>query len=478
MKKAIFVFLAAASILQLSSCGAFYRLYTSVIDSPSSNTSIRDEYNHAPEETYADTVIELSEQTAITDNIDSELVPETDENAPPVSITELPENVSVYYFCDGQAAVIYSDKYAWVFDFAENRVVPIVDLEAMLAVFDPSNRAEEYFRDTALSLKFTEYDRELHISMTITSNTHDAACTFACYYCADPLSFQERGLRGYYLTSAYYPGSDEPHTVDSTERLYELGLTEEMSFYKTVCAIMNSDVNALEEALYLEKGVLASWEGIEITNCTVTRENMTHAWIDELIIDLTVAKSPLERLPVGDYRVRVSEGLFTDLEFKSKNSSDAEVVLNEAEEWLLPYVESFGGAWKPEEQTPEGGAYVHNLMDLFLMSVSWDEDLITVDGFVEFCRLHFGIEDISVYINEDELLKHGGHGLYTYLCEIVNDYTASGIHFITVDFFADPMKTVVAFTQEYVLTETDGSYRLDEVRRTYDSGLPAFGWGT
>ncbi len=463
-KTAILSLLVTLSILNMSSCGFFRSTFVMNIETAppeiANQKELAESREAARQNAEPDTtpVIETTEDT------------ETEPTGI-AAFTDIPEDAVFYPFGDGQADVVYTENNAWVLDYVKNEVVPIINIEEMLAVADPANRAAEYFRDYRVELEFFELERGLDIIINVLSNSHDAAMKFQCYYLTAPRPNHVRGFGGYsgsHLKS-YYPGCELPHSVDCVDRLGELGVTEISEFYAPVRAFLNCDIPALEAELYLEKGTLASWEGLVISDYTITRNDMNSPGVSNLVLDITVAESGLETLPVGEYTVTVDSGLFIDFDIKPKSGEEPRV-LSDVERYIYTYASSFGGSFPPEYQNEENSYWLHCLLDFYSGE--------TYEGFVDFCKYGFGIDDIGKYYSEDDFLNHGGHGLGTNLCRVRKDFTASGIHFITVDYFADPMETVIAFTHEFVVTETNDHYRLDEVRRTYDSGLEPFGWST
>lgn len=400
---------------------------------------------------------------------------EADTTAPE---TDFPEDAERCTFANGEAELVYTDSEAWIVDHVKSETVSVINIDAMLALADPAGRAGEYFNDYQIKLEHSENERSLWMAIQVTSTTHDAAMKLSCYYLYNPRPTAKRGFEGeYHLMSIHYPGCDEPYTVDSFDRLSELGVTEQSEYYAPVRAFLSCDFSTFEKELYLDEGTLASWDGVVISDYTITRTNMTSPGVSGLMLDITVSESPLERLPAGEYTVAVDTGLFVDFDINPKGG-DTPRELSDVERYIYTYASSFGGSFEPEYQNEQSEVWMHCLLDLYLGTSPHDPDKITYDGFRDFCKYGFGVEDASEYYTEDEVLNHGGHGLGTNLCKVRGDFTASGIHFVTVDYFAEPMETVVAFTHEFVVTESNGYYRLDEVRRTYDSGLHPFGWST
>lgn len=417
---------------------------------------------------------EMMESMEAAKNNVPDTLPESVDVETTASEWEFPDDAERHVFANGECELVYTDSEAWVVDYVMNDVVPIVDIEAMLAIADPADRAGKYFNGYQIKLEYSENERSLWMAIEVTSTTHDAVMKLSCYYLYNPRPTAKRGFEGeYHLMSIRYPGCDEPYTVDSIDRLSELGVTEQSEYYGPVRAFLSCDFAAFEKELYLDEGTLDSWDGVVISDYSITRTDMTSPGVSGLTLDITVSESGLELLPVGEYTVKVDTGLFVDFDIKPKGG-DTPRELSEVERYIYSYASSFGGSFEPEYQNGQSEVWMHCLLDFYGGVYNGG----TYEGFIDFCKYAFNVSDTSKYYSEDDFYNHGGHGLGTNLCKVRGDFTASGIHFITVDYFADPMETVIAFTHEFVVTEADGYYRLDEVRRTYDSGMRPFGWST
>ena len=278
-------------------------------------------------------------------------------------------------------------------------------------------------------------------------------------------------------TEAEDAEADEPDCEDAVLELYRLGINRQNCLmFDSLKALLSSDFKTFEKELYLDDGALDAWEGIVISDYTVIREDMTSQWVGELAVDLTVTGSTLERLPDGEYRVRISEGMNIDYFFESKSSPREEPKLTDRESRLLTYCQSYGGGLLTEEKTENNFGYLHCLLDMYLR-FCWDlETEPTPEDFSRFCFESFGIKRADSYFKPEEITDHGGHGLGTVLCGIRSISGDGDSSIVTVDFYADPMKTVTAYTVTFDVTETGNFYRINSCERTYDSGLRAYGW--
>ncbi len=401
-------------------------------------------------------------------------------------INTLGENLQFYEMEHEDCIVAYNEENAWMVDFRINKTTPLVDMNAILADGDPTGRGAEYFRDVSLTYEFIENtDKELRIVFTVTSNTADAKIKVYGYYTLFEegefnLSYKRGDFRGYYVESTVYPGSDEPIGIYDISDYARLGISDDMYsesyIIKIAKAIIGNDVEALEGIWYLEDGILSDWDGMVISEYELIRENPTTRYLDRLILKITISESNVERYPAGNYVVTISDGIDVNVDIVCADEADTADKMTEAEEWLYTFVSHYGEA---RDVNPSGIS--HALIDYYFHTLRLSEREAQYEDFVRFMDVCFDYQVKDGDVTRAEIEQHGGHGLGTSLCEVEAITSSSGIHKIKATYFADPMKSVVAATEEFTLVETgDGIYkfRFESAECTYNSGLRLYGWST
>lgn len=424
------------------------------------------------------------DNTETTDVLDLLLSPD-DTGIPSVfsdEINVLGDNLQIYDCNDEFCSIVYNETGAWMFDQKAIKVTPLVDLEAMLADADPSGRGREYFKDVTISYDFVEREGvELRIHFTVNSNTSDAYFKVYGFYMlleeADEYHYfeYERGdFRGYDIEETVYPGSDEPIGIYDISDYARLGIYEDNWLFKMAKAIIENDVHALEGKNFLEKGTLSDWEGMVISEYEIIRDNPTSPYLDFLTLNITIAESNVERYPAGKYVVTLSEGPGLTIDIKPASEVGTEYVLTEAAQWLAPLAEHFGGFVTANEDSA-----THSLTDLYLYHTRVVGSEPSYEEFVRFSEDCFGIEIMSGDVSRAEIESHGGHGYGTSLCEISGGIPEDGVCHVTVTYFADPMKSVIATVDEYELVKIGEGickYKIKSAERTYDTDLKICGW--
>lgn len=483
MRKALFPILLAA-VLTLTSCDALrmiarqpaaIRNYFFPEDAPTADSREDETTVYYHDETFPDTEIPLDipetepETAALTDEVVA-------------GLSEIGGDLEFYTFDEGNAVFVYSEKGAWVIDHIENKAVSIYDFDELLSVCDTLGRAGSYFYEPKLSVTFEEHQTELMITFSVTSETEGAEIVGYGFYTHHPIKGLVRGFRGYFPSLAVFPGSSDPATIYDIADYEALGLTSDYYVYRAAAALATGDIDTLSELLYLDPYVVDAWRSVKIGEYSITRTDFSAHWYPELYVYLEIIESGLEKLPAGKYKVRVSEGYSSsDFDFERLDGKDmytdyAITDVNTPLGFVYTFSTCFGGGYHPDDMIAENESYSHSLLDFFTVISAEKGGLGSYEEFGEFLLTRFGIDDAEKICSYKDFYNHGGHGLSTARCKISGYVTASGVHVITVDFFADPMQTVVAYTHEYTLTENNGDFTLDSVVRTFDSGIRASGW--
>lgn len=396
-------------------------------------------------------------------------------------INVLGDNLQIYDCNDDFCSIVYNESGAWMFDQKAIKVTPLVDLEAMIADADPTGRGTEYFKDVTISYDFVERDGvEIRIEFTVTSNTADAYFKVYGHYTLFEeneylIEDYKRGdFRGYYIEETVYPGSDEPIGIYDISDYARLGIYKDNWLFKMATAIVENDVHALESMNFLEEGTLSDWEGMVISEYEIIRDNPTSPYLDFLTLNITIAESNVERYPAGEYVIEIAEGPDLTIDIKPASEVGTDYVLTEAAQWLAPLAEHFGGFVTANADSPS-----HSLTDLYLYHTRVVGTEPSYDEFVRFSEDCFGIKINSGDVSRAEIESHGGHGFGTSLCEISGGIPEDGVCHVTVTYFADPMKSVIATVDEYELVKIgDGicKYEIKSAERTYDTDLKICGW--
>lgn len=400
------------------------------------------------------------------------------------SIDKLGEGFERFSTPDGSCVVTYNKKTAFVFDYMLGEVTPLVDFEAMLEVADPIERAREYFTDVTLDVECKmSNEREIKISFIVTSNTHDASYRVYSFYTVENYgsgNYPRGTVRGYYTTGkTVYPGSDEPVVITDIKDWNKLGgeaYTDDW-LYKNVKAFLECDAAALEEATYSQKGTLAPWESVKISDYKIIRENPTSIHFDAVTLIVNITESGIERYPAGEYRVVIADGPGDNFVITPTNAVPDMHNPSAHELFIRDWVTRFGGWYPVDSQTLENPGYAHQITDLFLCSDYNGEEEVKFEDFVEFCEDYFGYENAEKYVSREDVENHGGHGGSTALCDVKFESSSGNTYIYTITFFADQLKTTVARVHRiFVFAEDEDDFSITKVECTVSSAYDAYHW--
>ncbi len=463
MKKIITAAVLIAALCSLTSCDALKMIK----NNPS---AIRNYF--FPDETYADTEIE-SYYDVLTDEVKAE----TDELVS--NLTELHGDLEIYTFPNAEAALVYNESDAYVIDYVLGKSVDICDYAAMLSAADPTGRGSEYFQNTAI--KEVEASEQAHeLKITLTAADGDSYYKVYCFYTFDPVEGGTRGFRGYFGDSINYPGAYDPATIYDVNEYEALGVPGDYYLYERAAALATGDFDSLAEMMYLQPEVLEIFKTVKIGEYSISRTDFSPNWYPSFTVYIDVIESGHAGLPVGKYNVTVADGyanadiFFEQLDgeplYAEYDTSDVNTPIG----FAYNYAKSFGGSYHPDEQNVDNSSWTHCILDFYSFITSQNEMTGDYEDFEKFCLNRFGVEDASEVCDRKSFYNHGGHGLSSVFCTVGDYSSANGWSLVTIYFFADPMRTVVAYTHEFVIVEND-ELQLYSVERTYDSGLPAVG---
>ncbi len=371
---------------------------------------------------------------------------------------------------DGNLIIVHNDKNAWAFDLKSDKIEPLVDYNAMLTAADIGNRSEDYFKgENTLSLSFIgERENGFGIEFTVTSEDELSEYVVYAFYSFDG------GLGDYHYRSITFPKSGEGVTITDFTDFKKLAVEEDNSLFRFAKAIVENDIPLLEELCNVDEGVLAAWEGMEISDFSVTRSEFGE-FLEELYLRVNITKSDIEKLPVGNNVIVIREGMMScDVEFVNPTGDAEEEIDHEAVKWLALWISAYGFN-EPEWVALKPDEHLHAVLDFFISKYDGNISDSSAEEFAAFCEKHFYFAPAAV---EDEYVtKHGGHGLPLRYYKVTDIFGSSGYFVITVDYYADPMGTVVAYTHKFTLLENeDGTFKLHKTERTYDSGFKSYGW--
>ncbi len=395
-------------------------------------------------------------------------------------INVLGDNLQTYHCEDDFCAIVYNESGAWMFDQKAIKITPLVSLDAMLADADPTGRGEEYFKDVTVSYEFEERtDVEIKINFTVTSNTSDAYFkVYGIYTLFEEdeyhIDYKRGDFRGYYLDTTVYPGSDEPIGIYDISDWARLGIYEDNWLFQIAKVIIQNDVHALEGSYFLEHGTLSDWEGMVISEYEIIRDNPTSPYLDYLTLKINIAESNVERYPAGEYVVTLYEGPDLNVEIIPVEQVGTDYVLSEAATWLYPLATHFGGF-----VTANADSVSHSLIETYLYLTRMAGTEPKYEEFVRYSEDSFGIKIKSGDVSRGEIEAHDGHGYGTSLCEITGGIPEDGVCHVTVTYFADPMKSVVVYVDEYELVKIgDGvcKYKIQNAVRTQYNDYRVCGW--
>lgn len=402
-------------------------------------------------------------------------------------LIELSGELEFYNFNNDNCAVVYSEKGAWIFDYALSRVTPIVDFEEMLATADKTGRGREFFEDVSIEYEFyMNSDIQLRVTYNVKSNTSEASFSVYGFYMVHPDSYERWGWEqgsfyGYYLNDIYYPGVAEPVTVDDIADFEGLGVSQDGYVYTAARAFIENDIEELETQLGLDDGTLSSWKGVTVSDYTVTNVDPTGRSANTLRIVGTLANSKIERYPDGRYIIEVKDGLGAEFSIHavSDENYETESSYTDAEVWAYEWAASYGGWRDIDKMVPTDPTFAHQMLDFFLYidRVKGINGDFTREKYFEYSEKYFGFKDFSNDYTVYDTIRHDGHGGATMLCEVETVTSASGVHIIDVFYFADPLRSVVSRQNRVTLVETgDGEFKIDRVESVVSTEYRIFGW--
>lgn len=400
------------------------------------------------------------------------------------SIDKLGEGFERFTTPDNSCVVAYNKKHAFVFDYMLGEVTPLVDFEAMLDVADPIERAGEYFTDVTLDVECKmNNEREIMISFIVTSNTHEASYRVFSYYTVENYgsgNYPRGAVRGYYTVgNIVYPGSDEPVVITNIEDWANLGEEPQADnwLYKNVKAFLECDASALEEATYSQKGTLAPWESVKISDYKIIRENPTSIHFDAVTLIVNITESGIERYPVGEYKVVIYDGPGDNFVITPTNAVPDMHNPSTHENFVRLWVTRFGGWYPVDSQTLENPGYAHQMIDLYLYIAYSGNEEIEFEDFAQFCEDYFGYEYAEKYVARDDVENHGGHGGSSALCDVEFEASSGNTYIYTVTFFADQLKTTVAYVHRItVVVEDIDDFRVSKVECIVNNGFLVSSW--
>lgn len=423
---------------------------------------------------YVDTTV-TTEDTIADTTSDTTATEETIAGYIDEIIKNLPADANIdgltFHEANGGKLILVNNKVnAWAYDYESGTLTPIVYYYDMLTAADIGQRSGDWFEgETALSLALvSESENGVGIEFTVTTADEQAEYTVYAFYSFDG------GLGEYHYRSLTFPESGKGVSITNFADFKKLATTEDNSLFRFAKAIVENDVPTLEELCCVDAGVLASWEGMEISDYSLTRVEFGE-FLEELYLRVNVTKSDVAKLPVGNNVLVIREGMMTcDVEFVTTDGSTEKTFESAALDWIKPWITTYG-YYDPQWVVLNPEEYLHAMLDFFMGKYEGNVSDSSAAEFAEFCEKHFRFPPVTV--DDDYVTNHGGHGLQFRYHKITNVSDYNGYCIVTVDYFADPMGTVVAYTHEFTVIENDdGSFRLNKTERTYDSGLKSYGF--
>ncbi len=401
---------------------------------------------------------------------------EPKDNALP-EYTELGENLEFFHTPNDDCVIVYNHENAWAFDYKLNKVTKLTDFDAMYAVADIHGRAKQYFESYTLGVEcIMNQTYEIRVMYTVNSTTHDASYTVYSFYTLESIASYERGeVRGYFYENIEYPGSDEPIVIYDVA---DLGLllnndkTYTDYYSRMVNALVELDIPTLESIMRTSEGALSEWENVVISDYSISNEHPTSPYLDTLLLTINISESTVERYPVGEYKIIMSEGIGPIFSPVFDDADDAP--LSGSEEFIYTWASRFGGSYPIELQTMTYDGYSHEMIDFYL---NREVETPTLERFEKFCKDTFGYTLEGSGIDRNSVEKHGGHGGSRVLCDITSTVSAGENYIIEVSFYADQLKSVVSKVYRYhVKCYLDGTCIITACESVYDSGLKTVAW--
>ena len=316
---------------------------------------------------------------------------------PDKDFTELDGNLQFYRFDNDNAAVVWNEKSAWVFDFVLDKVVTLFDNEKALADIDIRGEAGKYFGDYTLSLDFLpNKDYELQVTFDVRSTTHDAAYKAYVFYSLNsPLDTPRGDVRGYYCESLAYPESDAAVTITDVSDRDKLFLTEENYLFDLIAAIVTVDTAGMEKCMNADAGTFDPWKGIKVSEYTITRTDFTAGFTDRLDGTMTVSESSLDTMPAGKYSISVFDGPGQNVVLTPLDRKVEPRALSEAETWLYPWVTYYGGNHYTDYENYGTAENFHDLVDFYFSCTREAHDY---DDFLVFCEAEFARSTMQGFV--------------------------------------------------------------------------------
>lgn len=235
------------------------------------------------------------------------------------------------------------------------------------------------------------------------------------------------------------------------------------SSYEAVNALLVGDIDTFANCCSVPANVYDSLRGIVISDYTLSSEEIVYYGSANLypILEITVAESNSEFLPVGVHKLVFDEGLYLQFfkyeDFPPKNDdfSFARSYINELGsdcdfypiqgegrrqfglcDFIVSRLNAIAGDYEPRSEA-EIRAYAEKYLGV-------DGDTLIIEGTLE------------KYDGGYQLIGRGG-AMYQFT--VLSEEVVDGVNIVTVQFFADYSRTVTSRTVEFHMEMLDGEYR-------------------
>ena len=375
-----------------------------------------------------------------------------------------PEKLPKLFVSSGEkyAAILYSVARYAIDDTKEQRVA-IVDLNngKVICIVDPNEKtileSHGLSVDTIEPYTYaaTEEDPGYEITMNVyeadnstfridvTLLTYDARLTLKGHYFFDEVG----NILSHYVKDDAIIGDplkgDNPAGIEGIDSLAGVG-DEVKSAAK---ALLTKDTATLESLTGCASGVLSAYKDFKFNSYSYKATD--DGYIE---IDLDISYSPLDTVPAGKYRITVGQGMYgVDIQgFVSlKNNLNGE-----GAKFMYMWMAMMGDPEIPVN-APNTESYHRALVDFMFQQMGED----TPEEYRKMSKKMFGVDSLMIpegFINEAGNVYVGGHGGCIRSFDVVSEEVSGDTVTVTVQTYADPMKTVKSRLIKNTFKKVDG----------------------
>ncbi len=235
-------------------------------------------------------------------------------------------------------------------------------------------------------------------------------------------------------------------------------------------ALLSKDTATLENLTGCASGVLSAYKDFKF-------DSYSYKATDDgrIEMDLDISYSSLDTVPAGKYCITVGYGLYgVDISgfVPVKNN-----LKGEGASFVYSWVLMMGDPVIPENDADVADKenYHKALVDFMFQQIGE----VSPEKYRDMAKKMFGIEDLMIpegFINEDGNVYVGGHGGYVRSFEIVSEEVSGDTITVTVQTYADHMRTVKSRLIKNTFKKIDGVLSVVDSEVIEDNGYEEIGY--